>query len=45
MSYCREGEFKDGKMHGIGYYTVNNIREEALMRDNKLLCLKKGISD
>lgn len=45
---CREGEFKMGKMHGVGLYTSASVggkegtKEEALMRDNILHCLKKG---
>lgn len=38
-----------GKMHGVGLYTYpsgaegeEGRTEEALMRDNVLLCLKKG---
>ena len=37
-----------GKMHGVGLYTSASVggkegtKEEALMRDNILHCLKKG---
>jgi hypothetical protein len=46
----REGEFKMGKMHGTGFFTFPTGKdgtpgetEEALMRDNILVCLKKGV--
>lgn len=38
-----------GKMHGVGFFTFPTTkdgtagdREEGLMRDNILICLKKG---
>ncbi len=42
LSYFREGSFKTGKMHGVGFLTVNGEREEVLMNHNTVICYKNG---
>ncbi len=42
-----EGEFKQGYMHGVGFYTASKGGEkrEALARDNHIVCYKDEITE
>jgi len=41
-----EGEFKMGKVHGVGFVTdKHGVRREALARDNLIICYKDELVD